>query len=475
MIDQIVDGWKHKAVRTKVFASVHGRDYTYQELAESVHKMGTLFRDQQLKIGDRVALSVSDHIDAAILFWSMFATGITFVGIDPETGKDRAHFIFQQAGVKGFIVDEKLIESWGLTDKEGFLLPVKSGHRKKGKLYKKLLRKKASTPNSSTTFPAILDTLPPTTEWPTIPASTIAFILFTSGTTANPKGVMLSHHNLFTHLQTLSRHFRINHASKILNILKLYHVDGIVQGPLMAGYNHATWHRPLEFEISQIPNLLDAIYTYRITHSVMVPTILYLIDKFSEGFEDSFETEDFQFIISVSAHLELGLWERLEQKFKVRIVNVYGLSETVSGSFFCGPEDKDYKKGTIGRPIDCEAKIVNEQGESLGAGVEGELLIKGDHVFVGYANNEAATASALQDGWLFTGDLAVADEEGFYNITGRKKKPRHLRRGQYSSRRSIRSDQHAPSSPRERLFRGGGHRVWGKADRMCRRRPKPTK
>jgi long-chain acyl-CoA synthetase len=107
--------------------------------------------------------------------------------------------------------------------------------------------------------------------------------------------------------------------------------------------------------------------------------------------------------------------------FKVQIVNVYGLTETVTGSVYCGPDANSFKIGTIGKPMDCAIKILNEQAEQVSVNEKGELLLKGDHVMVGYFNNPEATAEVIIDGWLYTGDIAQQDEEGFIRIVGRKK------------------------------------------------------
>lgn len=419
---QVVGEWGGKYIRSRTFANIFNQKYTYQELSDAVHKMAAIFQAQGLKAGSRVVLSVANPLDTAILFWSMLASGITVVGIDPEAGKERAQFIMRQADAAGFIVDSKLISDWELNTDSLFLLPVEAAQKKKGTLYKKLLaKKKEPAGKQEKSYPGILEATKPISGLPEIPLSTLAYILFTSGTTANPKGVMISQQNLLVHLQTLSSHYHISDKSNLLNILKLYHADGVIQGPVLAGYNTCTWHRPLEFEIPKIPDLLDSIYKDRITHAVMVPTILYLLHKFGEDYEDSFETEDFQCVISVSSHIELALWESFEQRFKTRIVNVYGLTETVAGSFFCGPDDASRKIGTIGKPIACEARIITEAGKTAQAEEEGELQLKGDHVFAGYFNNATATGETMDGAWLKTGDLAVCDQEGFYKITGRKK------------------------------------------------------
>jgi long-chain acyl-CoA synthetase len=153
----------------------------------------------------------------------------------------------------------------------------------------------------------------------------------------------------------------------------------------------------------------------------VVPTLLSFFEKYHEDFEDSFQTNDFKYVISVAAQLEERLWHSVSNLFKVQILNVYGLTETVNGGLFCGPGQDSFKIGTIGKPVDCTIKIINDNGNPVGTNEKGELLISGKHIMVEYYDNPIATSEVLRDGWLYTGDLAQQDEEGFVRIVGRKK------------------------------------------------------
>ena len=93
----------------------------------------------------------------------------------------------------------------------------------------------------------------------------------------------------------------------------------------------------------------------------------------------------------------------------------------VNGSIFCGPDPGTFKFGTVGKPVDCEIKIINENGETIVTGQKGELLLKGSHLMSGYFGNYNATNEVLIDNWLYTGDIAEQDNEGFVKIVGRKK------------------------------------------------------
>ncbi|MEL6256866.1 MAG: AMP-binding protein, partial [Bacteroidota bacterium] len=329
-----------------------------------------------------------------------------------------------QAEANGAVMDEALFAEREINeDASFFCLPVKKVAQRKGKLFKKLLKKKKEeAPVDTHSFPALMDgiseTAAPLEE---IKASDLSFVLFTSGSTSDPKGVMISHGNLFAHLKTLKKVYGFDQDTRLLNILTLYHVDGSIQGPLLTLFSHATLLRPFSFDMSRMTELFDSIYKLRATHFMTVPTILSFMDKYSEGYEESFQTDDFKLIISTAAKLEKKFWEDFQNKFKVEIGNVYGMTETVAGSLYCGAVGYPKKIGTVGVPIDCEVKILKEDGTEAAVNESGNLMIKGDHIFTGYLNNPEATVQVLQDGWLFTGDIAARDEEGFFSITGRKK------------------------------------------------------
>lgn len=104
----------------------------------------------------------------------------------------------------------------------------------------------------------------------------------------------------------------------------------------------------------------------------------------------------------------------------MRVSNVYGLSETVTGGLFSGP-GISHRIGTAGMPVDCEAMVIREDGSAAGDGESGELLLRGENLMTGYFDDEEATRQALIDGWLHTGDIAVREKDGFFRIAGRKK------------------------------------------------------
>ncbi|MBN8821851.1 MULTISPECIES: AMP-binding protein [unclassified Spirosoma] len=403
-----------------LFVETASQRITYAQLSERIRKAATLFGQYGLVEGDRIVVSIADEQETILTFLSLLANGLTAILLDPDTKTSRTESILQMAQPKGVIADAVFFEQFPGANAYSMALSVKPEQLQKGQLFRKLLGKSAPVTNTNA-YPALLQSLPVGTLPTRIDPGTVAYILFTSGTTSDMKGVQITHRGLFSHLQTLSQVYGLTGESRLLNNLLLYHADGIIQGPVLAAYTASVCVRPFGFEINRIGELLDSIYKYRITHFIAVPTMLALIQRFADGYEDSFQTSDFQFIISVSSHLEESLWRAFSERYGVRIVNVYGLTETVAGGLFSGPSDDSYQIGTVGKPVDMDARIVNEAGQEVPDGEAGELLLRGSNIMKGYLHNEAATVAVLQQGWLHTGDIAIRTTDGFYRITGRLK------------------------------------------------------
>jgi long-chain acyl-CoA synthetase len=190
---------------------------------------------------------------------------------------------------------------------------------------------------------------------------------------------------------------------------------------VLAAYTGCTWHKPFKFAIEKIQEFLDYGYANNISHVFVVPAMLNMILPFAENYEDSFQYPEFQVLISVSAHLEPSLWDKFETVFKIPVSNVFGLTETVAGSLFCGPLTGTYRKYSVGKPVDCEIKIVNDQFEEIAPGQTGELCLRGDHIMKNYWADPVLTTEAFAHGWFLSGDLASQDSDGFVTIRGRKK------------------------------------------------------
>lgn len=402
-----------------------GETITYGELITCVDKLSVLFDNLGLKPNDKIVISTDDKRSLVEITIAAYRYGLTVILLNHNSKSDRIQAILNSCNPDGFFVDSNLKTEWNIEHEN--CIEIKKGTAGKKKFLNKIFAKKPNTESAAitdnNTYPACINALgeiaPKYGE--TINPSSIAYIIYTSGSTSDPKGVAISHQNLFSHLETLNKVYGLDNNVNLLNLLNLYHTDGINQGPLLALSAGGTWFSPFKLDTSQLDLIYYAIYKYKITHLFAVPTLLSFFEKYHEGFEDSFQTPDFKFIISAAALLEERLWNSVSTIFNVQITNIYGLTETVTGGIFCGPGLDSHKIGTVGKPVDCTIKIIDEEGNEVGTNEKGEIAIKGNHVMVGYFNNPKATEEVLIDGWLYTGDIAQQDEEGFVKIVGRKK------------------------------------------------------
>lgn len=382
----------------------------YGDLKVKIKKTNYYFQSLNIKKGDRIAIVSNDEMSVLSLFFSALNCGIVSVIFNPDIRNQNLSELMAFAECKALFIDHDI----SFTN----IKPLTKVEIKKEK--KSLLNKfkKVDKNVNQETYPSCLKNLQDLVSKAEITDEDEALILFTSGSTSAPKAVVLSHLNIFSHMKTLKKHFEFNNNTRLLNLLPFHHVDGLLQGALLSFYSGSALYRSDSFTIQNIESILDSVYAHRITHFTTVPTMLALILEYGKEHHDSFQTEDFKFIISTAGKLRSKLWRDFENHFKIQINNVYGLTETVSGSLFTSLENHDEQIATNGKAIDCDCRIVDEEGREVPDGEIGELIISGDHVMKSYLKNNDAI---YKDNYLYTGDLFKKNEFGYYEFINRKK------------------------------------------------------
>lgn len=238
-------------------------------------------------------------------------------------------------------------------------------------------------------------------------------IIYTSGTTGYPKGAMLSHRNLVANAHDFTERVLMYPTDKTLCVLPMYHCFAwtvSVSGPLLHGGC---------IVVQENYTLLDAlrlIQKYQIDQFAGVPT---MIQMFEKGAEPK-QLASVRFFISGGASLPQKLAKDFKKKFGKPVQEGYGLSEA-SPVCTVNPAEK-IKIGSIGPQLpNVQVELRDDNDQAVANGTVGELCVRGANVMLGYLNNPEATAAALRDGWLHTGDLAYRDEEGYIFIVDRLK------------------------------------------------------
>ncbi len=254
-----------------------------------------------------------------------------------------------------------------------------------------------------------------------IDAQDVAMLVLTSGTTSTPKAVELTHSNLIAQMDVFGKVYGFGQESRLLNLLPLHHVDGLIRGPVAALWFGAMVDRWTAFSAQVVPKILQSILERRTTHFVSVPAMLRIIERVGRTNPTAFKTPTFRFVLSSADMLDAALWRRFEDTFGVPVANAYGLSEVACDALFAGPEPATRKIGTIGRPVGCEARVVDTAGRDVPKGEIGELVLSGPTVMRGYFDAPEETEAVLKDGGFHTGDYVRINAEGLFEFTGRKK------------------------------------------------------
>lgn len=394
---------------------VSDKKLSYKSCLKKINLLSDLFLKLDIKNGDRISLLSDNDEEIIIFFLASLFNGITFSIFDYDIKEERIKSILNEYKPVKIFIEKNKAEELNIKNDSFSIL-----YTDKNTTYDIFYKFKKQNNLNELNYLKLINSCKETT--PTFDIKSIhqtVLVLFTSGTTSQPKGVELSYNNIISHIKTLTKVYELSNESQMLNLMPLSHADGLIQGPLLSFFNNCTLHRPFKFKIQFIDLLTKNIKKNRITHLISPPMMLSLMHKYINKKEKIFDYENFHTVISVAAQLEAKLYKDFTNDFKTKIINVYGLTETVAGSIFTNPNDFE-QAGTIGISIDCEAKIIAEDGSEIIDDSIGELLIKGDHIMKGYFNNQLETDKIIKNDWLYTGDLAIKRNDR-YSIVGRKK------------------------------------------------------
>jgi acyl-CoA synthetase (AMP-forming)/AMP-acid ligase II len=250
-------------------------------------------------------------------------------------------------------------------------------------------------------------------------------LVYTSGTTGRPKGVMLSQKNLYCDGQYAVTGLELSHDTVNLNIAPLFHVASMVLQTISTLYVGGTNITLRRFDIKEV---LENIQNEKVTFTFFVPTMIYRILDYP-GVE-KYNLSSLRHVTYGAAPIFLDRLKKALEIFGPVLYGVYGLTEGTANITILRREDHvlEGSPERVKRLKSCgrehsghEVRIVDEEGRDVQPGQVGEIIIRSEAVMKGYWNNHKATMETIRDGWLFTGDLATFDEDHYIYIVDRKK------------------------------------------------------
>lgn len=390
---------RHAAHDTFLHLPGRSQTVTFGDASTLAEKYGSYLRRYGVTAGERVIILLPNGLESAISMLAVMSIGAVAVPLNPRSTGDEIRQALSLSSARYVVCESALQKS----------------------MFSDFGTSQFSLNHDDDQAVTVIEMIPKSAvpegqDKPVQPADP-ALILYTSGTTGIPKGVVLSHRNLLANALYVRNAHRLTSEDTALCLLPFFHINGLVVTlltPLLTGQAVVV---PARFDTARFWSWVGE---YRVTWVSAVPTILSLLLSSAETpRKDALNT--LRFARSASAPLPVAVLDKFERRFGVPVIETYGISEAAC-QVTANPMPPSVRKpGSAGRPIGNEMKIVGEAGSELPTGVTGEVIIRGDNIFGGYLDNPDADCEALRNGWFHTGDLGYLDEDGYLFLTGRKK------------------------------------------------------
>jgi long-chain acyl-CoA synthetase len=397
-----------------------GAELTFYEIKQQADRLAAALWQLGIAKGDRIGIMLPNCPQYIISIFAVLRLGAIVVNVNPIYTPREVELVAKDSGMRALIAFELVAP---------IVLGVKPNTQIENLILTSLLEYSAKPeaaapiPDGTLSFTQLIQ-LAGDTKAPRVEINAkedIAVLQYTGGTTGIPKGAMITHYNAFANVLQIhmwGREFFKAGEGRILLVIPFYHIYALTCGILLG-----TWQASMMILIPKydVNMVLEAIKKYEPTYFPAVPTLF--ISLLNHPDAKKFGLDRVRRFNSGSAPLPVEVIEQFEQMSGAMVYEGYGLTEA-SPTTHSTPTLAKRKIGSIGLPITgTECKIVDlETGErEVAVGEDGELCIRGAQVMKGYWNKPEETAQTLRDGWLYTGDIAHMDEDGFFYIVQRKK------------------------------------------------------
>lgn len=382
-----------------------GERFTYAEINARTNRVANMLADRGVRTGDRVALLLMNGTAYYEAYFACAKLGAVAVPLNWRLVPDELAYILGNAGAKTLVFDtdfdsqvqalqadgDTLVEDWLQVPAGEPLLPFAANYD-------------AISAASSDAEPE-----------PGAFGDDDLYIMYTSGTTGLPKGVVHTHATTFWALLTMAATIDVRQEDRFSIVLPLFHV-GALAPLLVMVYGGGTAVLMRSFDPAGMWRITEE---ERITATLAVPAMLSFMLQVPMPEPEAYA--QLRWIMSGAAPVPVALMERYRD-IGIEIHQVYGLTECCGPGCLISPRDAMQRIGSTGKAFfHTEVRLVDDSGRDVPANTPGEVLLRGGHIMKEYWKNPEATAETLKNGWLHTGDVAVIDGDGFITIQDRLK------------------------------------------------------
>jgi long-chain acyl-CoA synthetase len=392
-----------KELGERVSLIFEDREITNGEMARVARKLGRALQDLGVRKGDRVILQMPNCPEVLQGFQAVWRIGAVVVPINYLVGEEETAYIYEDSGAK--VVISSLA-----------FLPKIRAARARVPGPETVILIDPEVPEGTLSYRQIVGKSPEEPDVVETGDDELAALIYTAGTTGRPKGVMHSHFSLYSNARMQYESISLPDGLTTIMVLPLCHSYGI------ATVNQGLFRRggkAVLLNSFQVETILASIEKYRANSMAGVPTMYVFMLLYPEP--RKYDLSSMKYWISGAAPLALETRKRFKEVYGFEIIEGWGLTEAGANNSV-NPFEGLRKVGSIGLPMKgTEVRVVDQEGNMLPPGKEGEIVIRGPMLMKGYWKKPEETAEVLKDGWLHTGDIGYVDEDGYFWITDRKK------------------------------------------------------
>lgn len=393
---------------------------TYSEVKAQVDRLATALAGLGIGKGDRVGIMLPNCPQYLVSFFAIVRLGAIVVNVNPLYTPREVEMVARDSGMRAIIILDALA---GIASQIQAQSQIEHIITTSLAAYSTGVQAAGPMQGGSLSFAELIAGVkaPDLPRVEIDPAEDVAVLQYTGGTTGVPKGAMLTHANLFAatvQCSVWSSQFIERGNERFLLVLPFFHVYGLVVGAIFGVWCGALQILIPKFDVNL---LLAAIGRYQPTFFPGVPTLF--ISLLNHPGARGAGLDRIRRFNSGSAPLPLEVLEQFEQLSGAVLYEGYGMTETASLAITT-PTYSRRKPGSIGVPVTgttCKVVDIKTGEREMPVGEPGELCLRGPQVMKGYWNRPQETAAAVREGWLYTGDIARMDEDGFFTIVQRKK------------------------------------------------------